>query len=200
MENLLRFVLKAMALKMVKRAGWNKDKTMNGKRYFCQVKNAESVASHSWLSALIVLLLTKISNREDALDILAMALIHDLPEIITGDPLTPFYSLEEVRKKDLDEAVAFRTIASDLPDDIRIWLTGLLDEFVEQRTERARLVKACEYADPILLSLLYAQDPENIVDPAEFAETNMPKIKQRAPDLAQALSEILEGFDVSGKS
>ena len=46
----------------------------------------ESVADHSWMSCVIAItLINKINIKLDQLKILKMILIHDLPELVTGD-------------------------------------------------------------------------------------------------------------------
>jgi putative hydrolase of HD superfamily len=187
MEEILDFLYKIMALKKVKRAGWNKDITKNGKRYYCRVDGAESVADHTWSTAMMAMLLLVDMDRNDKFEILVMILIHDLPEVISGDPMTPFLNKQENKQKEKDEMTIFIDLVKELPKELRDWLIALFQEYLEQKTWRARFVKSCDYTDPIIQATVYARDPKNIVDPSEFAETNIPKMK--IPAIAKIFSE-----------
>ena len=73
LRNLITVLNRAGVLKQVKRTGW----VLEG------VKNAESVADHTWRMSLLLTLLTpKSLNKEKLLE---MNIIHDLGEIGVGD-------------------------------------------------------------------------------------------------------------------
>ena len=72
-RNLIKILKKSGGLKRLKRTGW----VLKG------VKNAESVADHTWRMGLLISLLTpKNLNKEKLLE---MCTIHDLGEIGVGD-------------------------------------------------------------------------------------------------------------------
>src|SRR3989344_184250 len=75
MNSTIDFLLNAGKLKKVKRAGW----------VLRNVPDAESVAEHSFRTALICMMMGNNVNRERCIKI---ALIHDLAEALVGD-ITP---------------------------------------------------------------------------------------------------------------
>lgn len=106
------------ALKHLPRAGWV-DR---------EVESPETVAAHSWRLAMMAWLLAE-GQGLDAARAMRMALVHDLPEAITGDR-TPF-------DEDGATAEARRALASDPPPH-PAWRSAARRE-AKQRRERAAL-------------------------------------------------------------
>ena len=73
-ERLAKLFFEAGQLKRLPRSGWS----------FAGIKHPESVAEHSWRTALIGLFLAKIENA-DVSKVLKMCILHDLAETRTGD-------------------------------------------------------------------------------------------------------------------
>lgn len=92
----------------------------------------ESVAEHSFTTAFIAYIMSLMEPRADGQRLVAMCLLHDLPEARTGD-------LNYVQKKyvtpDEDRAIADAT--KNLPFGYAI--AELLAEFNDQETREARL-------------------------------------------------------------
>ncbi|HYJ78510.1 MAG TPA: HD domain-containing protein, partial [Longimicrobiaceae bacterium] len=106
--DLLRFLHLAGRLKETVRAGW----ALRG------VEGAESVADHSFRLALLALVLApRVEPPLDRERCMAMALVHDLAECLTGD-ITPLdgVSAEEKRRR---EQEAFRHLG-DLAGEPRL--------------------------------------------------------------------------------
>jgi putative hydrolases of HD superfamily len=66
----IKFLFEVGDLKRVKRSGW----------WHCKIKDPESVAEHSFRTAIIAYLLAKMENFASPEKISFLALIHDLPE------------------------------------------------------------------------------------------------------------------------
>jgi len=149
-----------MGLKALPRAGWVR----------AGVQQPESVAAHSWgVGWLVLVLCPEGVNRERAL---AMAVVHDLPEIIAGD-ITPHDGVSG-EDKHAREASALAMLTGDLPagDEVRT----LWNEYEAGATPEARFVKACDKLDMALQASVYAADQG--VDTAEFVTSALEKLPE----------------------
>ncbi|MBF0100983.1 MAG: HD domain-containing protein [Desulfobacterales bacterium] len=94
----------------------------------------ESVAEHSFMITFIAYTMTQLEPQADALKLISMCLLHDLPEARTGD-------LNYVHKKYVtaDEDKALHHMLENIPfkSDIR----ELIDEFKQGETVESRLAK-----------------------------------------------------------
>ena len=147
------FFLHAYHLKHLKREGW------------CRVgiENPESVASHSWGLALLVLLLAPPHLHKERM--LELALIHDLPEVIVGD-ITPHDNISKEEKKRMERIAANQILPSQFLD---IWM-----EYEENQTAEAQFVHVLDKLDMALQAILY----QHQADTEEFilsAKNKIPK-------------------------
>ena len=148
----------AGALKQVRRRGW----VLRG------VTEPESVADHSFRTALLALVLA----RDDSFDrgrCVAMALVHDLAEAVVGD-ITPYdgISREEKRRR---EREALSRLADNLGDTE---LLELWEEFEAGETAEARLVRQLDVAETILQAHEYRDATDQ--DLSEFRRRGEPKL------------------------
>ena len=92
---------------------------------------------------------------------LALAVIHDLPEVQVGD-LTPHDGVSKSVKHAL-EAKAAAALLEDRPD-----LLELIEEYVASSTPEARFVRDLDKLDMALQALVYAEraDTREFVDSA----------------------------------
>ena len=123
MEDIITLIKKAGKLKEIKRKGWVK----------IGIDDAESVACHSYRLTLLVMLIGDLLHL-DTLKMMKMAVLHDIPEIITGD-ITPNemdrqskLELENESMKDLVGGIADKTYYN-------LW-----KEFTQCKSDEARLV------------------------------------------------------------
>lgn len=145
-RSLLNFFDLLNQLNEVERQGW-KDRG---------IEKPESVAGHSFQVAIRTLFEAEWRGL-DALKATKMALIHDLPEVITSD-ITPHQLLPEeqrlealgrwippsdeaLRKKAIEEEAALKTIVRRLPPEIRAEISSLWHEYNEGVTDEAKLVR-----------------------------------------------------------
>lgn len=153
-------LLEALSLKELPRTGWVR----------AGVERPESVAAHSWGVAWLVLALCPDHiDREVAL---AMAVLHDLPEVRAGD-ITPRCGVGPDEKQ-LREQRAFDGMLRPLP----AWreLRSLWNEFEAQRTLEARFVRACDKLDMALQARRYACEG---LDLGEFLDSALAELTDR---------------------
>lgn len=154
-------------LKQISRQGWT----------YIGVPKPESVADHSFRVAILVLLLAHRNPDIDPARALTIALLHDLPEAITGD-ITPFdqhlndgeidsdrlfrsqprYSDEVDQRKYQAEHDAIQTIARRLDEAGRALVTGAWIEYERQETNEARLVRQADKLEAWLQALEYREE------------------------------------------
>jgi putative hydrolases of HD superfamily len=161
-------------LKNLKRQGW----IDRG------VDQPESVADHSWRLALMTLLIASRDPGIDAGRAVRLALVHDLPEAITGD-ITPFddqlqdsetdraslfhdlpeYSEAADQTKTSAERQAIYQLTADLPTDLSTMLIESWEEYEAGETAEARLVRQLDKLETWLQALEYQQmQPDLIIE------------------------------------
>jgi putative hydrolase of HD superfamily len=123
MRRIADFLFEARMLKNIERSGF---------RFLGAGK--ESVAEHSWMITIIAFALARLQPEVDAGRLIAMCLVHDLPEARIGD-------LNYVQKQYVssDEAKAIVDMTRDLPFGGD--LAELLKEFDNAETLEAQLAK-----------------------------------------------------------
>lgn len=95
-------------------------------------KGRESVAEHSFSVTFIAFVIAQLNPEADALRLISLALVHDLPEARIGD-LNYFQRLYVTA----DENAAVADMVKDLPFSAS--LSGLIEEFNAQHTLESRL-------------------------------------------------------------
>jgi putative hydrolases of HD superfamily len=137
--DVLETLLELEGLDRVPRMGW----ALRG------VDRPESVAEHSFHLAFLVWRL----GRDEAIDLrrsLALALVHDVAEVRTGDlPRTVAGHLAPGAKQDLERAV-LRELFGEGDEAL-----GLFEEYVANRTPEARFVHACDRLQLLLKARRY---------------------------------------------
>ena len=139
MKNIINLLFEANILKEIPRSG-----------YQFLGAGRESVAEHTFTTIMIAFVMSKIEKDVDALKLISMCLVHDLPEARTGD-------LNTVHKQYVtaDESRAVRDTAKNLPFGTSI--ADLIQEFNAQQTREAELARD---ADQLALIL----DLKSLVD------------------------------------
>jgi putative hydrolase of HD superfamily len=144
----------------------------------------ESVADHSFMTALIAWMAAQEDATLDADRVLKLALIHDLAEALVGDrppyeahevpsPDDPaavraFFSVRHLRTpenaatKQRDEAEAAAHIISLMPDSMSEEIEALWSEYEEQGSAEARFVKQVDRLEAYLQSRAYLRDHPEI--------------------------------------
>ena len=111
----------------------------------------ENDAEHAWHMAIMSYVFREYANEEvDLSRVMLMCLIHDIVEIDAGD--TYAYDEEGKKSQKLREAKAKERIYSLLPEDQKMELQEIFDEFEEGKTAEARFAHAMDNLQPLLLN------------------------------------------------
>ena len=111
----------------------------------------ENDAEHAWHMAIMAYLLQEYANEPvDIAKVMLMCLIQDVVEIDAGD--TYAYDTEGLKTQKARENAAKERIYSLLPEDQKISLQGLFDEFEENKTPEAKFAHAMDNLQPLLLN------------------------------------------------
>jgi putative hydrolase of HD superfamily len=178
-------LVELVRLKTVPRMGW----LLRG------VRDVESVAAHSFGVAFIAMLLADRAEARgmqvDVERVLRMALLHDLPEVRTGDlPNTIKQYFEPSALKTADERIAAEILTKlGAPGKkyLEVWLA-----YEDRASLEARLVKAADKLDLLLQAYEYekggARNLQEFWKSAEddFAELELDGLIE---DLVDALKE-----------
>ncbi len=174
----VQFLTESGMLKRVVRSGW----TVAG------VPNPESVADHSFRSALVAFCLA-VMEDEPWPEAMAMALMNDLPETRLGD-------LHKIAQQYLPsgtaEPEAFHDQTASLPDKLRPALTALYQEYRDQQTAASQIARDADLLECLLQAREYEE--QGHVEAKEF--------QRRAPallttDSAKQLWAAAEGMAVT---
>jgi putative hydrolase of HD superfamily len=174
MKNIANFLFEAGMLKRTPRSGFQ-----------FLGSGAESVAEHIFRTTYIGYALGKISSGVDVDRMMKMCLFHDLPEARTGD-------LNYVNKKyvEANEHKAIDDLAETLPfgNDIR----QLILEFIEGKTEEARLARDADQLEMILALKEYKDVGNKYAD--EWLVFSLKRLKT---DAAKKLAQVILETDSS---
>lgn len=133
-------------LKFMKYAGILKETVRKGWVEKVGIKDAESVAEHSYRVALISAAMA-IESNVDVGKAVVMAILHDLHESITGDR-TP----EEEKP---NEEEAFLKVVSDLNPRLRETLYTIWKEYREGSSKEAKIVRQADKLEMAVQALEY---------------------------------------------
>lgn len=194
MDKLFKIMQTIFTLKATTRTGWNKKPRKNEKWRRRVVKNAESVADHSFSTAFMAMMVAKLFKL-DQLKMVKMALVHDLAESITGDIVTETERGAKKRRMELKKQAAELAAMEEIfvgfsggDEYINLWI-----EFEEQSTPEARIVRQLDKIEAVLQAHYY-KDQGQKVQPEEFLFTARPLISE------PLLKELLEFCFQSDKS
>lgn len=138
--NLVGFFEMVGKLKATARSGWVE----------AGIQKPESVGDHIFRTAIICMIYSDLEGL-DELKVLRMALIHDLPEAITGD-LTP---LEKTRGSKKKENEAMNQILSLLPEEQRKKYLATWKEYQQGETREAKATRQIDKLEMALQAKEY---------------------------------------------
>lgn len=143
-DAILKTLLHGNQLKRTARTGW----VQRG------VPDAEDVAAHSYGVAFATLIIGQsLSEPLDISKALAIAVLHDLPESLTGDITTPAWRFIPEKSKEIAERNVMEAITDDLGIGKDLFL--LWDEYNSESSVEARLVHDADRIDLYLQAMVY---------------------------------------------
>ena len=163
---LLDFFYFALDLKKIPRKGWvNK----------VGIKNPESVADHSYATAILAMVLSD-NNRLDTEKILKMSLLHDLAESITGD-----FVPDEISKKDKKtlENKAMRKIFGKLPTELASQYSKVWQEYIQSKTKESVLLHEVDKLEMAIQAAKYSSEGFSNEKLRIFIDSARNKIKSK---------------------
>jgi len=151
-KNIIKFLTEVGKLKKIERRGW----VVSG------VKKSESVADHTFRTALMVILLGQ-NRKIDLLKAVKMALIHDIAESEIGDIIT-WNNLEKTKDEKIAlEKKAMKKLVSILgPSGDNYY--NLWEEYENCKSPEARFVKDIDKLEMILQAVEYENTEKNLND------------------------------------
>jgi putative hydrolase of HD superfamily len=174
MKNLANFFFEIGMLKRTPRTGFQ-----------FLGSGAESVAEHSFRTAIIGYTLARLDGEADVGRVLQLCLFHDVPEARTGD-------LNYVNKKYVkaDEPKAVADLACTLPfgDEYK----GAIEEFVKRQSREALIAHDADQLE-MILALKEYKDLGN-----RYADEWYPfAVRRLKTEMAQSLAETIWATDSS---
>ena len=177
MKGILKVLSAAGRLKQIPRTGWV---TKAG------VKDAESVADHTFRVSLATMILSDLLNL-NTVKAVRIALIHDLAESYIGD-LTPEQVNESVDKSSMEEEAMLR-ILKNLPEQIQHLYLEAWREWVKGESSEARLAREVDAFEMALQAEEYARSGFDQSKLAEFKRSASERISSGVVrDLLEALA------------
>jgi putative hydrolases of HD superfamily len=161
----------------------------------------ENSAEHSWHVAMFALVLGRYVPEANTARVIAMLLLHDLVEIDVGD--TPIHLPHDHAAIAEAEGIAATRLFGLLPEPVQDDFLSLWSEFEEGTTPDARLAKAFDRLQPLLINILAGGGTwtyNNVSEPNVY-ETYGPVIERGSEELWQfargMVRSYFEGIDAS---
>lgn len=163
-DGVLEFLLYVGQAKRTVRTGW----VLRG------VQRVESVADHMYRMAVMSLLLPNVAE-ESKTRCMKLSLVHDLAESVVGD-LTDFDGVPK-DEKHRRESEAMLSLTSSLPVDVGREILSLFNEYSDQKSNEANLVKDLDVFDMLLQAYEYEklQRDEGFLE--DFFASSASKVK-----------------------
>lgn len=174
-------------------------KRVERRTYLTDGSRNENSAEHSWHLAMYVLTFLPFFQHKglDVFRMLKMALLHDVPEIITGD--TFIYNEAARAEAHAREWEAARTLYGLLPGGYGDESLALWEEFGAQITPEARALEALDRLQPVLQNVTSgcrAWREHGVT--LEMILTKNGIIERELPEIWPLLVEMLEQAVVEG--
>ena len=163
-----------LQLKSVRRAGWVSK---------VKVKDAESVADHTFSTCAIVMLLSDITGL-DTQKAMKMAILHDLAESAVGDYMPGDIA---AAKKLAQEKKAMESVLSGLPRKTKTEYEKIWAEFLQNKTDVAKFVHRIDKLEMALQANQYAKEGYS----TKLLEPFFESAKAAVGDRSDIVNEIL---------
>jgi putative hydrolase of HD superfamily len=146
---LIDFFIEVSKLKKIKRQGWIDS----------NISEPESVADHAFRTAILSMFMP---NNLDKDRMIKIALVHDLGEVDKGD-ITPYDGISK-EQKHIYEKDCIVKLSASLPSNTAEELLSLWNEYEDQKTEEAKLVKQLDILEMAMQAYEYELEQGNNID------------------------------------
>lgn len=187
-KEVLQLMQHAILLKEVSRTGWNKKFPKGSKYKSRKVKNAESVADHSFGTAMLAFFLGS-HLKVNIPKLVTMCLVHDIFEATTGDIVTTTLNAANKKRKVLAKqemevkiAKQFSKIGQSGKQIAKLWR-----EIEEGKTQEAKLAVQLDKLEMNFQAVRYFLRGDT-VDPIEFIDSTVPIIQ--TPELQKIVKQL----------
>ena len=172
-----KFFQKVLELKTIPRQGW-KNKL--------EIDNTESVADHSYSTAVMAMILSDLDGLNTE-KIIKMALIHDLAESIIGDIIPGHITNDEKISK---ENQAMNQILKNLPDEIIETYFEIWCEYQTNSSQESNLLHEIDKLEMAFQAKFYQEKGIERDKLITFFDTAKMEIKNK--NLQNLLSNFIE--------
>ncbi|KAJ8396260.1 hypothetical protein AAFF_G00021270 [Aldrovandia affinis] len=176
MNNMLQFMKLVGQLKRVPRTGW----------VYRNVKQPESVSDHMYRMSIMALTITDRNINRDRC--MKMALVHDMAECIVGD-IAPADNISKAEKHRREEE-AMKHLTGLLQEGLRKEIYELWDEYEQQASPEARLVKELDQLEMILQAHEYEELEQRPGRLQEFFDSTQGRFHH--PEVLQLVKSLSE--------
>ena len=171
------FFQKVLLLKNIQRQGWKNKLGMN---------NVESVADHSYSTAMMSMVISDLEGLDTA-KIIKMALLHDLAESVIGD-ITPGKIKGELKINIENKAMI--QILENLPSNLSQQYSVLWDDFQKNSSTEAHLLHEIDKLEMAFQAKFYLDEGISKEKLRSFFKTANNEIRNK--HLRDILSSIIE--------
>ncbi|KAL0967382.1 hypothetical protein UPYG_G00251530 [Umbra pygmaea] len=176
MKNMLQFMKLIGQLKRVPRTGW----------VYRHVKQPESVSDHMYRMSVMALTITDQNISKERC--MKLALVHDMAECIVGD-IAPKDNVSKAEKHRREEA-PMQQLTGLLPEGLRKEIYELWEEFENQTSSEAKLVKEFDLLEMILQAHEYEELEGTPGRLQEFFDSTQDRFQN--PDVVQFVRSLNE--------
>jgi len=158
-------------------------------------RHPEMVSDHSWKLSILVMAIIKEYNIKnvDMARCIELAIIHDLPEAVTGDISTRYIDNGTISKKSKAEGeqAAMEKILSTLSPSTQKYIWDIFNEYESAKTPEAILVKCLDKLDALLQCVHHSDLSEDntVGDPCHFGEYGN-KFFLKCPELKTFINHV----------
>ena len=173
---LSNFFFQIANLKNLSRTGW---------KVKLQISNSESVADHSYMMAVMAMVISDIKNMNTE-KIIKMSILHDWAESKIGDFMPDEITSD---KKNMLEENAMAEILTMLPHKVQEEYSILWMEYKDNKSKESKFVHQLDRLEMALQAKIYEKD----VDPGKIKPFMMSVVdKIHDDDLKKIFSEITQ--------
>jgi 5'-deoxynucleotidase YfbR-like HD superfamily hydrolase len=175
----------------------------NAKRYGKYDIDADSSADHSWrLSLMSFILCDELKLDIDRLKAMKIAIVHDLPEAITGD--IPYMEINNgsitKEEKQKNEILAIKKMTEILPEKIGKEIYELWEEYEYSKTREGLFIKALDKIETIAHVIEKGRDYSDLDLIATYPDkyVNLKNFPELIPVLKELKSRLKKEFEKRG--